>query len=79
MVAYSMNLVKDYYAKAGDEIYLSGSSDVQVSGYPNEFSQVIMNLFSNAKDVLEERGILEKYIEILISKEGEKCHYRCDR
>ncbi len=71
MVAYSMNLVKDYYAKAGIEIYLSGSSDVQVSGYPNEFSQVIMNLFSNAKDVLEERGILEKYIEILISKEGE--------
>ncbi len=71
MVAYSIKLVKEYYTKAGIEIYLSGSSDVQVSGYPNEFSQVIMNLFSNAKDAFEERGIHEKYIEILISKEAE--------
>ena len=71
MVTYSIKLVQEYYAKAGIQIYLSGPLEVQVSGYPNEFSQVIMNLLSNAKDALEERNITEKYIEILISKEAE--------
>ena len=69
-VEYSLKLVKAYYAKSGIEIFLNCTSDVQISGYPNEFSQVLMNLLSNAKDVLEEREIEEKYIEIIITKQA---------
>jgi len=69
-VEYSLKLVKAYYAKAGIDIFLNCTQDVQISGYPNEFSQVLMNLFSNAKDVLEERNIEKKYIEIIITKQA---------
>ncbi|ATB68277.1 MCP four helix bundle domain-containing protein [Sulfurospirillum diekertiae] len=69
-VEYSLKLVKAYYAKSGIDIFLNCTQDVQISGYPNEFSQVLMNLFSNAKDVLEERNIEEKYIEIIITKQA---------
>ena len=71
IVQYSINLVKEYYEKAGIEILLCDSASVEVRGYPNEFSQVIMNLLSNAKDALEERGIATKLIEISITKEGD--------
>jgi len=68
-VLYSLNLVQEFYAKSNIEIFLNCTQDVQISGYPNEFSQVIMNLFSNAKDILEERAIDKKLIEVMITKE----------
>ncbi len=70
IVQYSISLVKEYYEKAGISIFLRTQEDVKIKGYPNEFSQVIMNLLSNAKDVLEERAIEHKYIETSIAKEG---------
>ena len=69
MVQYSSKLVQEFYAKSGVEIFLNVTNDIQISGYPNEFSQVIMNLFSNAKDVLEERAMDEKFIEVVIRQE----------
>ena len=68
---YTIELVKEYYTKAGIEIYLTCEEDVKISGYPNEFSQVMMNLFSNAKDVLEEKVLDVKCIEVNITKEEE--------
>jgi len=72
LVEYSINLVKEYYKKSGIEISLNSTQDIQIKGYPNEFSQVIMNLLSNAKDALEERGIEQKYIEVVMRQEGDK-------
>ena len=66
-VLYSVKLIRDYYEKAGISIGLNLSEDVQVYGYPNEFSHVIMNLLSNAKDALMERGVAEKNIEITMT------------
>ena len=68
-VLYSHKLVQEYYAKSGIEIFLNCTNDIQISGYPNEFSQVIMNFFSNAKDALEENRLDEKFIEVVIAKE----------
>ncbi len=69
-VTYSVKLIKAYYAKAGIKILITCKKDSVVQGYPNEFSQVIMNLLSNAKDVFEERQVEERYIEIVISQEA---------
>lgn len=69
-VLHSVHLIQEYYVKSGIEIFLNCPNDMQISGYPNEFSQVVMNLFSNAKDVLEEREIEEKLIEVVITKEA---------
>jgi len=67
-LGYSIQLVKEYYTKADIEISLVCPWDVHIQGYPNEFSQVLMNLFSNAKDAMEERKIVEKQIEVLVEK-----------
>jgi signal transduction histidine kinase len=67
-LGYSIQLVKEYYTKAEIEISLVCPWDVHIQGYPNEFSQVLMNLFSNAKDAMEERNIVEKQIEVLVEK-----------
>jgi signal transduction histidine kinase len=42
------------------------SNDITVHGYPNELSQVILNLISNAKDVLIEREVENPKIELFI-------------
>ncbi len=52
------------------------SSTYDVYGYPNEFSQVILNILSNAKDVIMERQIEEPRIEVnLYQKED---HIYCE-
>jgi signal transduction histidine kinase len=40
-------------------------------GYPNELSQVIMNIISNAKDVMLERKVQKPRIEIHLDKDAE--------
>ena len=40
-------------------------------GYPNEFAQALLNILSNAKDVLIDRQIADPYIEMSV-KNGEK-------
>jgi len=67
----TMVFVREYYAKSGIDIVLTCEEDTRISGYPNEFSQVMMNLFSNAKDALEERAVETKCIEVWIGKEGD--------
>ncbi|HZF71265.1 HAMP domain-containing sensor histidine kinase, partial [Sulfuricurvum sp.] len=39
-------------------------TDLTLSGFPNEFSQVIINIINNAKDALNERAVDEKIIRI---------------
>jgi len=72
----SIDLVQHYYEKQDIKMNLICEEDFDTLGYPNEFSQVMMNLFSNSKDVLKDRKICEKYIEIIVkidrkSKSGE--------
>ena len=38
--------------------------DLQVNGYPNEYSQVLLNILMNAKDALLERGICDPMITV---------------
>jgi signal transduction histidine kinase len=43
--------------------------NITVFGYPNEFSQVILNIISNAKDVLIERDVKTPKIEIKVHQD----------
>ena len=47
-----------------------------VYGYPSEFSQVIFNIISNAKDVLIQREIQEP--EIIINIDQNEKHIYCE-
>ncbi len=54
----------------GIELSFDVKEDSEVLGYKNEFSQVILNLISNAKDILLERKVEEPQINVEI-KGGE--------
>ena len=54
------------------EVVFHITQDVEINGYKNEYSQVILNLLSNAKDILIERQIKNPKIDIEI-KDGN--HY----
>ena len=49
------------------QIYVN--SKIEIFGYANEFSQVVLNIISNAKYVLVERKIKNPRIEIHLSKD----------
>ena len=63
----SQNII-DFINYKNIEITLTVKKDKQIMNYKNEFKQVLLNLLSNAKDVLEERNITEPKISILIDK-----------
>jgi signal transduction histidine kinase len=62
----SIEIIDAYYKKYDIKISLVCKNDFKILGYPNEFSQVILNLFSNSKDVLNEKKIKEKFIEVIV-------------
>ncbi len=45
-------------------------NDRQIYGYPTEYSQVILNLISNARDILVERNIKYPKIDLILDSEN---------
>ena len=54
------------------EIITNIQEDIYYTGYPNEFSQAILNILSNAKDVLVERKIENPQVIINLTKKDKK-------
>jgi signal transduction histidine kinase len=71
-IKHSVDMLKNFYAKDGVKIILVGSVDYEALGFANEFSQVIMNLLSNAKDALM-RQDKERLIEVSIDGSDKGC------
>ena len=47
-----ISLLKPQFASSDIQITLEQNCDCSVSGYPNEFMQVILNILNNAKDAI---------------------------
>ena len=52
----------------GIEFSFDISEKMEVYGYPNEFAQALLNILSNAKDVLSEREISNPFIRLYLKK-----------
>lgn len=50
----------------GINLVFEGEGDSKIQGYKNEYSQVILNILSNARDVLLERNIISPQIKVTI-------------
>ena len=48
------------------DLQIFSKTNIEVYGYANEFSQVVLNIISNAKDVLIQRNINKPKIEIYL-------------
>jgi C4-dicarboxylate-specific signal transduction histidine kinase len=56
------------------EYEFHASEDIFVKGFSNEYSQVVLNLISNAKDILVERKMKNPKIEITLFRKEEKSY-----
>jgi PAS domain S-box-containing protein len=71
-IGVSLDFMKPSLAGHGITIQLEEAGDVVAHGYPNEYAQVLLNIFNNAKDVLLEREISSLRISIRVSHENDR-------
>ncbi|HBA88576.1 MAG TPA: hypothetical protein DCZ75_11530 [Geobacter sp.] len=64
MVEKAVALVGTSYEQSGIALRVINHGTVPMSGFALEFSQVILNILNNAKDVLVERGTAEPVVSI---------------
>jgi len=74
VVSKCISFVKETLKSHGIEYEFNASEDIFVKGYANEYSQVILNLINNAKDVLIERKVMNPKIEITIFRKDERSY-----
>ena len=65
-------LVGDSLRLQNITIDTDAQEDLIVTGYQNEYCQVLLNILNNAKDILAERKILSPRIEIKLFREGHR-------
>ncbi|NWF66212.1 MAG: PAS domain-containing protein [Campylobacterales bacterium] len=63
-------LIESNFVNTQIDIKIDVKDNFELSGYPNEFSQVIANIISNSKDAILDKNIKNGKIEIIISNEG---------
>lgn len=56
----------------GINISVDCDNDISVSGYPNEFSQVLLNIFNNTLDAVKERNPADPHIIVRIFQDGKR-------
>jgi len=71
-IGKAISFVDANFKNSGVEIELDVRDEVVLNGFPNEYSQVLLNLLNNAKDVLIERGIEHPKVTIQLVKEYDR-------
>ncbi|MGB1226682.1 MAG: sensor histidine kinase [Poseidonibacter sp.] len=66
----AVNLINASLCNSNVKLILDVKENKDIYGYPTEFSQVILNLISNAKDILEEKNIQNPEIKLSITSGG---------
>lgn len=67
-VKNTLSLVQDMYKTHGISIITLEKSAPIVTGYPNELSQAILNILSNAKDAFEELNTKQRRIVVTVGE-----------
>lgn len=65
-------LIADSFKAHGIQVVIEGDDQLAVTGYPNEYAQVVMNILNNARDALAERHTDEPRIGIRVGLEGDR-------
>ena len=68
-IGKTMSLLEGSFQSPLISVEIIAKDDPVISGYPNEFSQVFLNIIVNAKDALIERNIDRPEITVTISSE----------
>lgn len=65
----SFHILESAFSYHNIDVTFNVHEDAVINGYKNEYSQVFLNILSNAKDILREREIENPAIEISIKKD----------
>lgn len=71
-VARAVDFISPSLEDKGISISIDEQDEIEIFGYSNEYAQVLLNIFSNAKDTLVERRIASPHIRISIFKTGQR-------
>ncbi len=69
----ALKIVKSTLTFHHIELIIDIEEDYKIDGYKNEYSQAIMNIISNAKDILLEKNIENPQIKIYAQKNEKLC------
>jgi signal transduction histidine kinase len=73
IVAKTVSLIEGSFREQRIAIELRAKDDIFIYGYPNEYSQVILNILINARDAfIERRNDGPKTVTITLSRENDK-------
>ncbi len=72
IIKKAVDLIKSALKNHHIRLTIEEESIYQLEGYPSQFAQAILNIISNAKDILLERHIKEPHIHIFIGKSSEE-------
>ncbi|MBT1073401.1 sensor histidine kinase [Pelotalea chapellei] len=64
VISNTLQIIEESIKKAGIKLEVSSAGNPQITGYPNEFGQVLMNLIMNAKDAFVEQGTASPHIVV---------------
>jgi len=68
VVEHALEIIRPMLNKLNIEIRFRSSNKFYVNGYMNEYTQVIVSILTNAKDVLLHKKVKDAYIEIVLSE-----------
>jgi signal transduction histidine kinase len=69
VIRKTLFLISDSLKVRNVQVDFIAEEDVMVTGFPNEFSQVLLNILNNARDALIERGVETPRIVIRTSRQ----------
>jgi signal transduction histidine kinase len=72
-VLATVALVQASFQEAGISIAIDASEDMRLFGFPNEYSQALLNLLNNAKQAIQECGRHPGRVVIHIAREDHLC------
>ncbi|MDO9308293.1 MAG: PAS domain S-box protein [Deltaproteobacteria bacterium] len=66
----ALSLVEANFKDSGIKIIHNKMDDISIYGFPNEYAQVLLNIFINAKDAINERMIESPCLTVSVSNEN---------
>lgn len=68
VIEKSIDLSKYQIEKENIQVYFTSNEELEIYGFENELTHVMLNLINNSKDALKSREIKEKKIWIMVKK-----------
>ncbi|MRR34675.1 PAS domain S-box protein [bacterium] len=72
VISNTLSLIGDNFRSLGIQVSFECQRDMDIKGYPNEFSQALLNILMNARDVLEERKVDGPRIMVRLFEENNR-------